>query len=172
MKSARGVGEHSLQARPAVNLTRSWRDRETLTMLFYGKLSWVLWHLNGMLKFQNWARAFQAHYRSQQSTPGLKNMVVVWHLHIAFLWHASAFKVCLHSIVFHVLWHPNHSLVRWHPNGIIRFPKWARAIQVHYRSQRSTPDPWEGPPQSTWGSIDLWGNRCSATVVDRTITQY
>ena len=31
--------ESSLQARPAVNLTRSWRDRENLTMLFYGILN-------------------------------------------------------------------------------------------------------------------------------------
>ena len=48
----------------------------------------------------------------------------------------------MHSIVFQVLQHPNHSLVRWHPNGIQR---WARAIQVDYRGQQSTPGPKKGP---------------------------
>ena len=53
----------------------------------------------------------------------LLHMVVVWDPHIAFLWHASVFRV------------------PWHLNGILRFPKWARAIQVDYRKQQSTPGP-------------------------------
>ena len=39
-------------------------------LLWQAELFRVLWHLNGMLKLQNWARAIQVDYRKQQSTPG------------------------------------------------------------------------------------------------------
>ena len=38
--------------------------------LWHAKLFRVLWHLNGMFKFQHWAQAIQVDYRKQQSTPG------------------------------------------------------------------------------------------------------